>query len=941
MHRAWLRSIGIGLWLYLLTLGVPGQVPERLLVQGNVYLNNRPYSGTGELKFALIGPEGTTSYWSNDGSSAGGGEPAKSIRVPVTAGAYSVLLGDPNLAGMLPLPATVFTNAHVQLRTWFSDGVQPFTHLAPDEPFVPVGYAMMSARVAPGAIGSAELAPAAVTRAALAPGAVGPENLAPGTAAANLRAGGSLVASTLANDEALVGSGFTRIATVPADGESWRRLDVTAPPPRQSHLALWSGTEMIILGNGTAGTSQGPYLPGFRYDPKTAAWSGLPATNAPTWLSPQTSTASAQWTAQWIGSQVLVWHGGLRVGRRCDPRGDRWQLMSALGSPTPRYGYSAVWTGIDWIVWGGAGLNNSTPLSDGARYRADKDQWTPISSVGGPPARYGHLAFWTGKAMVVVGGLNITGRTGGVWRYDPERDAWDRLDSTLYPAELDIRTGALIGNQIVVFGPMVAGPTSPSPYSAGARFDLTTLRWSPISPTNAPVRVQSFSTTDTGNEVVLWGGYQTTGGSPLTYISQNRGFAYDPATDTWRDLSSVEAPSPRQNHSAVWTGKELLVWGGSLQVKRLSDIADGGRYRLDEDRWLPLSSPPLTRRGPSLVWTGTELLVWGGTNQFGSALIPSGAAWNPTTGRWRPLATRNEPSLRLRASTVWTGSEWILWGGYNDQTGTLEGNLGYGLANGAIYRPDSDRWRELPSDSAIAPRGNHSAVWTGQEMIVWGGDDRRSGGTPLNSGGRYHPASATWTPLSTRLPSGSLPGRVGHDALWTGREMLVWGGSPKSFSGLRYDPARDRWSELAPGPFAVSNQPDATAVWLGDRMLASFGGQRWATYDPLTDSWRAIASAGAPVWAWNLALFWTGQDVLACGNLPGTGHRYDPGTDTWSRFTSQGAPGTWSGYSAAWAGDKLCLLGGTASNNAGESLSHPIWEYSLTRPIYLYGPGPR
>ena len=84
-------------------------------------------------------------------------------------------------------------------------------------------------------------------------------------------------------------------------------------------------------------------------------------------------------------------------------------------------------------------------------------------------------------------------------------------------------------------------------------------------------------------------------------------------------------------------------------------------------------------------------------------------------------------------------------------------------------------------------RERHTAVWTGSEMIVWGG----LAGGYLNAGGRYNPASNSWTAVST---TGAPAARSSHTAVWTGSEMIVWGGSDTSVGHLndggRYDPSR-------------------------------------------------------------------------------------------------------------------------------------------------------
>src|SRR5882724_11166081 len=72
-------------------------------------------------------------------------------------------------------------------------------------------------------------------------------------------------------------------------------------------------------------------------------------------------------------------------------------------------------------------------------------------------------------------------------------------------------------------------------------------------------------------------------------------------------------------------------------------------------------------------------------------------------------------------------------------------------------------------------RGGHTAVWTGTEMIVWGGNTNAYPySTPFNSGGRYNPATDSWTTTST---TGAPDARYSHTAIWTGSEMIIWGGS--------------------------------------------------------------------------------------------------------------------------------------------------------------------
>ncbi len=60
-------------------------------------------------------------------------------------------------------------------------------------------------------------------------------------------------------------------------------------------------------------------------------------------------------------------------------------------------------------------------------------------------------------------------------------------------------------------------------------------------------------------------------------------------------------------------------------------------------------------------------------------------------------------------------------------------------AAGGLYDPATDSWQATADAGDVAPRGGHTAVWTGSEMIVWGGIDVSGAGTYLAGGGRYLP----------------------------------------------------------------------------------------------------------------------------------------------------------------------------------------------------------
>src|SRR5215217_7108017 len=104
--------------------------------------------------------------------------------------------------------------------------------------------------------------------------------------------------------------------------------------------------------------------------------------------------------------------------------------------------------------------------------------------------------------------------------------------------------------------------------------------------------------------MIVWGGYA--GG-----IS-NTGGRYNPNTDSWTSTSITDAEA-RQSHTAVWTGSEMIVWGGAPD-NSYNGLNTGGRYNSSTDSWTATSTAnaPEARREHTAVWTGSEMLAWGG-----------------------------------------------------------------------------------------------------------------------------------------------------------------------------------------------------------------------------------------------------------------------------------------------------------------------------------------
>jgi hypothetical protein len=158
----------------------------------------------------------------------------------------------------------------------------------------------------------------------------------------------------------------------------------------------------------------------------------------------------------------------------------------------------------------------------------------------------------------------------------------------------------------------------------------------------------------------------------------------------------------------VWTGTELLVWPTTPGVVSSPPLA----YNPTRNNWREVAQPPIdTREQAASVWTGTEWIVWGGTT--GQNELNDGAAYNPLTNTWRTVAT--SPLSPRGVGGVWTGTEMIVAAGWTGGT-PRGGNGELALADGAAYDPSTDRWRPIAAGPA---HPGFTSIWAGTQMLMF------------------------------------------------------------------------------------------------------------------------------------------------------------------------------------------------------------------------------
>ncbi len=668
----------------------------------------------------------------------------------------------------------------------------------------------------------------------------------------------------------------------PIQADSWRQNNSHAPRKRTLHSAVWTGTEMIVWGGYLDYTSD--FLnSGGRYNPTTDTWTPTNFLGAP--------VGRADHAAIWTGTEMIVWggHDGndfINSGAIYNPNGDTWSTMSDTGSPVGKNRFTAVWTGEKMIVWGGSNvdeLDNDVYFNTGSIYSPDLDVWSKVNQDSNTPVgRRNHSAVWTGTHMIVWGGYNGSTLATGA-KYNPKTRQWSEVNEGDAPPPRSGHSAIWSGSEMIIWGGTRA--------QTGARYSPDDDSWVDISTLDSPrtgsIRHEALWT---GTELLIWVDHNTAGiytpstdswrtisESPLSskydstavwtgtemivwggasefiigrgYITTNEGARYNPATDEWLETMIINGPDGSFKQTVVWTGYEMIFWGGSQY---------GYRYNPALDNWLEIATGnPRGIFRHSAVWTGTEMIVWGGESQ--SIDYNTGGRYNPLNDSWTPTSTTNAPSYRARHSAVWTGSDMIIWGGLETD----------GIVNtGGIYHPESDSWSATPTSDAPTGRYGHTAIWTGNEMIIWGGI--RNGGS--ETGSRYNPSTNRWTDTNNE---GAPSDRRSHKAIWTGSEMILWGGSYGRIrynTGGRYHPPSDSWS-----PISIFDSPSGRtghSMVLTDEEIIIWGGydgknrlNTGARYNILEDTWMPTDIDTAPPERNLHQAVWTGREMLVWGGF--------------------------------------------------------------------------
>lgn len=365
--------------------------------------------------------------------------------------------------------------------------------------------------------------------------------------------------------------------------------------------------------------------------------------------------------------------------------------------------------------------------------------------------------------------------------------------------------------------------------------------WLPMTAPPAAIDGRYYhSAVWSGTEMIVFGGYGSYVSSGPSYYLRNNGGAYNFGADSWRTIAAAPSvfSTGRWQHTAVWTGSKMIVWGGLGYYSASTSYAknDGAIYDPSLDSWASMSTPSTlsARYGHAAVWSTTtnEMIVWGGQGATcAGTYCNDGASYNPATDTWTTIPT---PPIagRWKHSMIWTGSELVIWGGYNSS--------GSYLRDGARYDPKTKIWTKFPDPPAdIDGRYDHVAVWSGKEMLIFGGYGNSVGSSYAKGNGARYLPGGSWTEFTTPpddiFATGTSAKRYAIQAWYGNGKLWMWSGLPGTSSsgyavsgGVSYDPATDTWTTMDLTGAPTTNRTRASVVWTGKEAIL-WGGTNYSS----------------------------------------------------------------------------------------------------------------
>ena len=356
-------------------------------------------------------------------------------------------------------------------------------------------------------------------------------------------------------------------------------------------------------------------------------------------LSPAPLSPRAYPFAVWTGKEMLIAGG---ITKPCPPNADCWgidpgrlsdgaaynPLTDAWRPITPsgrELGPARSLSGTSAFTLGDTVYVSAMRSGELLAYRAHTDVWSVVDLPGLEINRYTQMVSWNDRLFFLVAG-QVDGEAVSIGTWDPETERFGVLPPPPLPAMSDV-TLIAAEDWVVVLGAERLPPPRPrGPKRLIGAIFREEIGWLRL-PQSEVLRGRWPWLYAGGVVVCTDEGWANGGGS--WERSYPYGSMLDIATLSWEWLPDRPAPGTRLGGVITNDLRDSFAVGDRV----VSD--DGLLFDPIKRSWGPLPTTSVSgRNGAAVVWTGSEILVWGGVT------------WRDT-GDWFPVADLHSDGARI------------------------------------------------------------------------------------------------------------------------------------------------------------------------------------------------------------------------------------------------------------------------------------------------------
>ena len=291
---------------------------------------------------------------------------------------------------------------------------------------------------------------------------------------------------------------------------------------------------------------------------------------------------------------------------------------------------------------------------------------------------------------------------------------------------------------------------------------------------------------------------------------------------------------PRLSADLIWTGEEMIVWGGKQARDGLTTLVDGAAFNPDTDEWRSIASFPL--QGPQAtraVWGDGEMIVVSPNGTFG---------YDPVSDSWRNISNGVVPS------------EW------HDRMLYFEGKVYVWARSSQIHELtlETGQWRPLDGPATPGEASPYSGVLRAT-------NDRVIAVTLDGSGcsGKHYSQlmGETWglLPDMTLATDEYSDCSTANQTAAVSNDLVIW--DDETHPVAIYSTYRNEWRELPPIPLGGMEGATGPVPMGTDHFLVPRWGDA-AIFNATTEEWARVILPGQGS---DAEMIWTGEEILAWG----------------------------------------------------------------------------